>query len=74
MADANSSIQLVISSATIFGAVAWLLHNLWNDYKETKRKLEEKISKSDCKEFRNYESEEMKDIKESLTRNWEDHK
>ena len=60
----NSTVQIVISGATILGIIGYILHDVWTGYKSFKKetfdRLEAKRAKSECDEFRRL-AERMED-------------
>ena len=44
MADTGATLQIVVSSATVIGAVGYIIHSLWTGYQVFKKDIYEKIS------------------------------
>ena len=52
-------VQLLLSAGTIVGLFGYIGHSVYSGYKEFKKdtyiKLEQKVSKGECHEYREYE-------------------
>jgi hypothetical protein len=67
------TIESILSYIISAGSVGYVIHLIVQDYKDMKTKIDKKINRDDCNEFRRLEELRMKSVEDNLKENWEDH-
>ena len=66
-------IQTAVTTIFGGGVIGYLIHTFLTDYKETKGKVDTKMAKNDCKEWRDKENEKIDRVDDDLQQHKEGH-
>ncbi len=68
----NGTVQIMVSWGAIFGALVWIFHEIRKSWQKLEAKIDSKLSKQECKDFREDEKENRIREREAVKADRED--